>query len=261
MRKLIIRDIPERLPPSTLFLDDLQSIEDLVRSSIDSNFALSAFFYEVDGEFRVDSLEELKTNGGHSKTLTVGIECRRVLPAEVASLEEFSLVKMSVFSGANVFCPQCLRVNEREFCHEVRKIFDPRKHPFLAAIELLPENLRRFLISSIGSLAAVGFIWVCFSSGKYIYSLRLNGMAYALGFVITLGLSLLPLIPALAVIPFLLPSSGFCKVNFYYMREKALERQKSRKETFQKIILMILSAVVGAIGTLFVQWLNSGTKR
>jgi hypothetical protein len=260
MRRRIIKDFPDKLPPSTIFLDDLQAIEEFVRSSMDSNYTLIGFFYEVDEEFRVDSIGDLKSNGGHAKSLKMGIECCRALPEDGAPTEEFSLITMSVWGGADMSCPQCLGVNEREFYHELRKIFEPRKHPFLAAIESLPVNFRRFLISSIGSLAGLGAISICWFSGRYLYALHLSGWLSAVAFVVAIGLALIALVPALVTTPFLSPSSSLCQVNFHYMRERALEQQKSRKETIQKVILIVLSAALGVAGTILVQLFRSSPK-
>jgi hypothetical protein len=56
-------------------------------------------------------------------------------------------------------------------------------------------------------------------------------------------------------------SRGLYRVNFHFERERQLEREEARKGAIGKILLILLSAAIGVVGTLFVQWLGSAAKR
>ena len=71
MAKRLLPKADKGLPPSTIYLDDLKEIEEILRSALASESAPLRILYSVDEDFVMDSIEELAAHGGHAKTLTI----------------------------------------------------------------------------------------------------------------------------------------------------------------------------------------------
>jgi len=260
MRKRIVQDIPNTPPPSTIFLDDLKAIEDLVRDSMDTSYALTGFHYEFEGKFVVDSIEELKANRGHSKKFKMVAMHRRTLSNGEEVNGDSRIFEVGDLGTAYLNFPSCLRISERDFSHALRSIFEARKRHLRAIIQSIPPETRGMLFAVVGILCVACPGAAIFAIGKLLSTLQLSSVQRSISFGLACAIGLLLGAALLTFWKSLDPFTSHYRVNFYFEREKELEREGWRKGLLEKLLLACLSVLLGVLGTLFVQWVGSGSK-
>lgn len=260
MRKMIVQEVRDTLPPGTIFLDDLQAIGDFVRSSMDDKYSLTGFLYEFDGKFVVDSVEELKANRGHTKKFKMVAAHRQTSPRGETVAGDSRIFELDDSSEAYLTCPRCLRVSDGDFYRALASVFEPRKSPFRTMIQAIPPTTRGVLFGLMGLLLIVFPGTFIYASGKLLGILHPGPGIEMIGLAAACGICFLVCALLFYALSSLSPFSSIYRVNFYFEREKQLEREGWRKGLFEKIVLASISALIGIFGTLLVQFLGSGSK-
>jgi hypothetical protein len=257
MPKKAIRKTPTDLPPSRLFLDDLREIEEYCRSRLKGGCSIESFLYSVDNKFTFDSIEELNEHGGSAKTLDM--EVHRRGNSGAARQERSAILSLGRFNGAVLGLPDCLTVSFPEFCGFVRQIFSARRRVLAAAVAGAPTWVLTSL-SVIGAISFWCFLALSFRLGGYTSdhhfgrtSATLAGIALC-AFWVFFVIVLLDLV-GLPVF------RGKFLVHFQFEGTAARERKAKSRELRRTVGLMVLSAVIGVLGTLAVQWLGSRLRR
>jgi hypothetical protein len=106
-------------------LDDLKEIEEIVRSCFDANDTPPRFVYEVDGEFLVDSIEELQAHQGRANSLIIyaGDVSSASTESGRGGTRVLDLSKYSSF----IYAPYGSKLSNREFYSRVKDVFELRK--------------------------------------------------------------------------------------------------------------------------------------
>jgi hypothetical protein len=228
---------------------------------MDGSYTITGFRYEFDGKFVVDSLEELKANKGHTKKFKMVAVHRRNLSSGEDVTGDSRIFELGDLSTAYLTCPSCLRISDSDFNHRLISIFEARKKHFRAIIETIPPGTRGGLFAVVSILCVVGPAAFIYATGRLLSSLHLSPVLGSISIVLAFAVCLL-LFVALLIFQKSLGSfnSSLYRVNFYFEREKELELEGWRKGILEKLLIASLSVLMGVLGTLFVQWLGSGSK-
>jgi hypothetical protein len=269
MRKRIVKEVRATLPPAIIFLDDLEEIQELVRSSMGNDYVLDGFLYEVNEEFTVDSPGDLDGSKGSAKRLKMSALWHQKSDGSRLVPRHSTILSLRASGISWVEFPECLQMKEQEYCAHLREIFEARKravHAFFAAVSPQIEVPVFLLLPALAGLAASIILhpWFRRIDAYAIAHARNPQDASVLGLIGSAALGVLACVFLLfALSPILIASYPFAsryRVKYRYEKTQHLELKRSRKELIEKIGLAVLGTILGVIGTVFVQWLGMGNK-
>lgn len=249
MAKRLITKTDWSLPPSTIYLDDLKEIEEIVRSCFDANDTPPKFVYEVDREFLVDSIEELEAHQGRATSLEV--YAGNISSASTKSdLYRTFILDLSRFSSS-VSAPYGSKMSEREFYSQVKDVLELRKHSFRTSFDSLPRW---------GLIGIDWLLWACsmILVGTVLLFFHMGIIHSKIVMIICAisGSSLGLLASAVSLSAAISNFRGRFRINLFYLRQSQLKKSESHKSFLGKVGWVLL----GGLATLFFQWISGFFK-
>ena len=235
-----IQEVPKRLPHARLFLDDLETINNIMVEEMSEQFKADVARYAVPevgedsnvpatfeprityllGNIEMDSLDDLLQEGGSVTDLDIHFQTRSYRQSHRLSFDKWSKPSVSLYG---------LERNKQWGAYgKIRVVFDKRRMFLRNLLVDLPEWLT--LVSWIFVTAGLGFIDII---GRHLSTVAtVILVAYLLNFLlVALGL--------------LVYSTVHSRV--YLVRSH--ERSKASAETRQKYTIGAITFLLGALST------------
>jgi hypothetical protein len=247
MAKRLIPKAARELPPSTIYLDDLKEIEEIVRSSLAVEGSTLRFLYAVDDEFIMDSVEELASHGGHARTLDISASSEPSDGPEGMNSGDriLSLCESTSF----IHNPYRSRLSPADFKSRILGIFERRARPFMVAFETLPLWLR-FIVYMVSCLSLVALNAAAlrqFSNSDLLRSQTTR---------IVFEILWMAIFSAVVWSPFWAVKGRF-RINLCYIRSSQLERVNTRREFQGKIMWILIGALLGGLASIAIQLMSN----
>ena len=225
MAKTVLREIPTEVPHASIYLDDLFEIEQIIR---DAYAALPApreitFEYEVDRAFTLTEHQELIDHSGQSSQFCLNIVDSR-------SSSKWRALRIRADDRPIFKQPPVLGDAQWAMFTKVEQIFASRKSTMRNILEPIPWPLMMLLLL------------IC-SSAFYViaaYSPSRSAVRYQVfnASIVTVG------------IVFYFCKTSKNRIYFKHARQEEKRKEDSRKEIIVRVLLALVSAIVGIVGTL-----------
>lgn len=239
--KSAIRRVPSDLPHVKLYIDDLVEIESIVKKvlSEQKNTSWEGFEYEIDDKIRLTTHEELAEHRGSSsnfKLIAIYSIYSQVQRTEVLRFYSLLEPRLSVYWGSNE--------DHWATYAQVAQVLEPRKLRLKNLLEAVPWEMG----------------WIVPASMVFLLVLLLaagfrHGIPRGFASVAEIGGAIFVLV---AIIVFFSRLFGKSKVLFRYSRLDLYERMRARKELTQKIVLLLIGALLGCLSTIAASYVMKG---
>lgn len=239
MTTTTIRSVPRKLPKAAIYLDDLFEVERILsesfsRSSKPQNVS---FEYRVDGDLKMTTHEDLIEHGGESSNFALLV----ITGADYRSVQSV----VSFYGGIDpaVDFPYELKEQSWPLYAQVQQIFESRTSKLKKVVAQIPSSL---LYQVYG--AATG-LWIMI---PMLAGIALKFKAYVALFLLIFFCATI-YVPAFILVR---TDKKEAKIYFRHQRDDEKARQTTRREWIGKVVLVILGAIAGIIGTLITRLLT-----
>jgi hypothetical protein len=239
MSTIKIRRVPSHLPHAHLYLDDVEEICKILLDAVckasegrviyaPPGYEGPSIRYSIGDDLEMDSIADLKEHGGSARKFK--IEVRVPLTA--------SWMIFDVFASPTVELGFLGEAEQWGVYSRIKAVFEPRKYILRSAITELPEWLNMSLLFIVGMGTSFALIF------PLVY-LKAHPHAHGPAYIVLGWATLLGMIAFITLRP--------SRVSFVYSRERNKFSLENRKRWIERIVLMLLSAIVGALAS---RWLK-----
>jgi hypothetical protein len=239
MTTTTIRSVPRGLPKAAIYLDDLFEVERILTeafSKLPKPRSVS-FEYQVNSELKMTTHDDLIKHGGETSSFAL------LVISEGLVFSSRSVV--SLYGGLNpsIDFPYELGDSAWPLYAQVQQIFEARTSRLK---KVVAQTSMPTFYGLYGAMGALGLLVI---PGFVTYVLR-----HKVNPAILLLIPLYALIYAPVWI-LVRTDRKKAKIYFRHRRDEEKTRQSARKEWVDKVVLVILGAIAGVIGTLITRLL------
>ena len=229
-----IRAVPRELPHADIYLDDLFEVEEIFSRNFEklARPVEVSFQYTLNGELRMTAREDLVNHGGHCSQFGLCLVRGKGGSGSEVVLRFYSSLRPAID------IPYDLREEQWPIYGQIEQIFRSRAGKLKRVTASVPKGLLYGLDGALGALLIMAGPVLLFVIAKHYispyYLLALFGF-------------LLIYAPVLILVR---SDKREDRVYFQYRRDDQKARESTRKEWTQKVIMLLLGALVGIAGTL-----------